>query len=384
MTEILHESARLRLRRAGPADSPALCELLRRVHLRGKLDVLQERDPDFFALLKMHQGAYDVWVGESPEGDKVGGLGTVVVRPGWVDGEARPVGYLADLRALPGFRGVRELPRAFAKVLEHAREHHGAELFYTVIFDENRLARRALVEQKGGARRGGQPIYRPMTPFQMTSVQFTTRKSWRAPAGLEVSRGRMRDFEALADYLAGRARGRVMGEVLTPERLAARFALWPGFGIESFLVARDPSGRIVGTLAPWDPSSMKRTRVLGYHGQMRWVKLGFDLAARLFRFPPLPPPGECFRFAFLSHLEIADDDPAVLRALLRAAYAELRPEGLHFMSAMIPRGSPLEAAFSGFMVNRTAMTVYSVALPGSPHAERDFRTLHPGFEMALS
>ena len=284
MTETLHESSRLRLRRAVPADSPALCDLLRRVHLRGKLDVLQERDPDFFALLEMHQGAYDVWVGESLEGDKVGGLGTVVVRPGWVDGEVRPVGYLADLRALPGFRGVKELPRAFAKVLEHARDHRGAELFYTVIFDENRLARRALVEQKGAARRGGQPIYRPMTPFQMTSVQFTTRKSWRAPPGLEVSRARASDFDALADYLAERARRRVMGEVLTPERLAARFELWPGFGIESFLLARDSSGRIVGALAPWDPSSMMRTRVLGYHGVLGWVKMGFGLAARIFGF----------------------------------------------------------------------------------------------------
>jgi hypothetical protein len=54
------------------------------------------------------------------------------------------------------------------------------------------------------------------------------------------------------------------------------------------------------------------------------------------------------------------------------------------MSAMIPRGSKLEAAFTGFTVNRTAMTVYAVHLRGSRHAEREVRTLHPGFEMALS
>ncbi|MCK6550948.1 hypothetical protein L6R52_34240 [Myxococcota bacterium] len=382
--DVIYESPRVRVRRARPDDSPALCELLRKVHLRGELDVTQERDPDFFALLAMHQGELDVWLGEGPEDGKVGGLGTVVVRDGLVDGAPAKVGYLADLRALPGFRGVKEMPRAYHRALEHARDVHGAELFYTVIFDENRLARRALVEQKGKKRREGQPIYRAMTPFQMTSIQFTRRRSATATAGRRISRARPEDLGALTEYLAARAKLRVMGEKVTQEWLERRFALWPGFSIESFFVARDAGGRIVGTLAPWDTSSMKRTRVLGYHGKMKWVSRAFNLGAKVMGFPPLPPPGECFRFAFLSHLEITDDDPAVLHDLLRTVYAELRAQDLHFISAMIPRGSRLEAAFGGFFVNRTPMTVYSVTLPESRWADRDFTTLHPGFEMALS
>ena len=100
--------------------------------------------------------------------------------------------------------------------------------------------------------------------------------------------------------------------------------------------------------------------------------------------PPLPASGECFRFTFLTHLEVGGDDPAVLRALLLAAYARLRPLGHHFTSAFVPRGTPLEHAFRGFTVTRTAMTLYSVHPADSRFADRDLRTLRPGFEMALS
>jgi hypothetical protein len=130
---------------------------------------------------------------------------------------------------------------------------------------------------------------------------------------------------------------------------------------------------------------VKRTRVLGYNGRMLWVKRGFNTFAPVLRYPPLPPAGECFRFAFLTHLEVRDDDAGVLNDLLRAAYAHLRPSGLHFMSALVPRGSALEAAFSGFMVQHTAMTLYAVPVPRGAHVDRaEWGTRQPGFEMALS
>ncbi|MCB9649857.1 MAG: hypothetical protein H6730_25195 [Deltaproteobacteria bacterium] len=175
-----------------------------------------------------------------------------------------------------------------------------------------------------------------------------------------------------------------MGDVMGPELFQRRLDAWPDFSLESFFIALDGGGRIVGATAPWNTHRFKRTRVLGYYGPMLRMKRAFNLGAKVLRYPPLPEPGECLDFAFLSHLEVKDDDPAVLRDLLRATYRALAQDRLHFISAMIPRGSTLEAAFKGFVVNRTAMTVYSVALPESPFAARDFTTLHPGFEMALS
>lgn len=372
------------MRLARPEDNDGLCRLFESVHLKSALDLTQERAPDFFTLPRMHQGTFDTALGvatddrDHPAGTIVG-CGTVIVRDGWWQERLVRTGYLCDLRVAPGFRGGLHLARAYGHFMDWLRVERGAELFTTVIFDSNRQAIAALTRRSD--KRKDQPLYRPMTPFQMTSVQFTTKKP--APRS-GITRARPEDQPALVDFLARRARARALGELLTPERFAERLALWPGFSLDDFLLARDGGGRIVGCLAPWDTRAFKRTRVLGYHGQMALVRRLFDLAARLRRFPPLPRPGRCFDFVFLTHLEIEGDDPEILRDLLRAAYAHLRPRGLHFMSAFVPRGSPLEAAFKGFTVNRTAMTLYAVHPPDSPWAAVDVATEHPGFEMALS
>jgi hypothetical protein len=378
MGEVLLQLGGVTIRTADRNDGAALCELLRRVHIHAALDITQERDPDFFRLLDMHQGNSEVLLAESKDG-KVSGVGSLSVRPAWAFGEKTHAGYLGDLRIVPGSRTAAVMPRAYKILLERARDRYGAELFYTVIFDDNEAAKKALVERKG-KKREDQPLYSVMTPFAMTNVQFTLPKGKPLRPIAHAKDG---DFDELLSFLAAKNEQRLMGEVLNPDRLRARFHTWPNFGLDSFLIARR-EGKICGCLAPFDTDPFKRTRVLGYYRRMRWVRSVFDLGAKVMRYPALPPPGESFRFRFLSHLEIDGDDPAILRDLLLEAYREHAAERIHFLSAMIPRGSPLEPAFSGFTVNRTPMTVYAVTLPDSRFASKPFETLRPGFEMALS
>ncbi|MCO4763494.1 MAG: GNAT family N-acetyltransferase [Myxococcales bacterium] len=373
---------------ASERDGADLCALFRDVHLPGDLDIVQERDPDFFALLRLHHGAFDTCVGRDSDGRLVG-CGSVVSRPGWLRGESVQTGYLCDLRVAPGFRGGLHLAHAYKHFMSAVSEQHGAELFTTVIFDSNKPAIRALTGGGSGLR-AGQPLYRPMTPFSMVSVQHTLRKP--APSA-QVSQlsdiagsggtGAVRD-ELLA-WLCERQQGRMLGHCLNPDELASRMDSWPNFDIERFLIYRDRvTGRITGALAPWNTQAVKRTRVLGYHRSMAWVKRAFNTGAFIGRFPPLPQPGSCFDFSFLTHLEVQDDDPAVLRELLLAAYAQMRARGEHFMSACVPRGSPMAAAFKGFTVQETAMTLYTVHPVDSRFTAMDLRSQHPGFEMALS
>lgn len=139
------------MRMATPADGPPLCELFKRVHLPGDLDIVQERDPDFFALLRLHHGAYDTCVGwAEPAGGAGGeatgaavGCGSVVSRGGWFGDEQVQTGYLCDLRVAPGFRGGLHLAHAYDHFMREVTQRHGAELFTTVIFDSNKPAIKA-------------------------------------------------------------------------------------------------------------------------------------------------------------------------------------------------------------------------------------------------
>ncbi|MEZ4320863.1 MAG: hypothetical protein R3F61_25525 [Myxococcota bacterium] len=372
------ESPHFRVDLATPADNLAICRLFREVHVSGELDLNQERDPDFFALQRLHHGDPRTWVARDPEG-RASAIFSAIARPAWLDGERTRTAYLCDLRVRPGFRGGALLLRHYGDLLRILQDELDVPVCTTVVFDDNPRAHQALMGP--AAARRGQPTYRPMTPFRMTSVQFT--RSRRAPRRA-VHTATPADLPALEAFLDRRGRARVLGEVFADGLLQRRLADWPGFALSDFLLLKGDSGQILGCVAPWDTSSVKRTRVLGYHGQMRWVKRAFDVGATLLRWPRLPPAGECFRFAFLTHLEVEDDDPELLEPLVREAYRRLMPKRLHFMAALVPRDSPLESAFARYTVQHTAMTLYAVHGADSPLAERSFTTLRPGFEMALS
>jgi hypothetical protein len=113
------------------------------------------------------------------------------------------------------------------------------------------------------------------------------------------------------------------------------------------------------------------------------LKLAYNLEARLRRFPKLPAEGECFHFMYLTHLEVTNDDPALLNALLRGIYNELRHLPLHFMSLMVPQGSALEAGLTGFRLRRIPMELIAFTNDQSTLHGHNLQTLNPGFEMAL-
>ena len=82
-------------------------------------------------------------------------IGSVIVRDGWLDGDAGPrTGYLVSARTSRvswRARARRMLPRG----ARHLARTTGAEVFTTVIFDDNEVARKVLSGR--GAERRGQP-----------------------------------------------------------------------------------------------------------------------------------------------------------------------------------------------------------------------------------
>ncbi|MFT4626430.1 MAG: hypothetical protein ACI8PZ_005107 [Myxococcota bacterium] len=131
------------LREATPADNGDLCEIFESVHVRGTLDLNQERSPDFFALLRAHHGETMTFIGHDDDGRSVG-CSTAIVQDGWDGGRRIRTGYFGDLRVRPKFRGGLRLARAYGAAMAYITERTGAELFNTVIFDSNKRAVAAL------------------------------------------------------------------------------------------------------------------------------------------------------------------------------------------------------------------------------------------------
>lgn len=366
------------MRRGTAADSDARCALFSRVTMDADLVLSVDRSPDFDALYRLHGGSFTCWVGESD--GQLAGMGTVVARPGYIHGRPATVGYLGDLRIAPGLQGRGLLGRFYGPALRTAADDTGAQVFLTALIASNARAVEALTGPKAAAR--GVPPYTLVRRFSIRAVHATVARRPRR-TGYAVRQATPGDVPALAAFLDDDGRARPYGYALTGAELRRRLSTWPGLAIGDFLLACDRGGNLVGCLAAWDASPVKRTVVAAYRRRMRIVRRAYDTAAVLLRFPRLPAPGGTLAYRYVTHQAVPSGDPAIMAALLDVAYADLRAGGQALLCACVWEGDPLAPAYRGFATSDLAAHLYAVTLPGAPAPPACPPGVPPGFEMAL-
>ena len=381
LPDILHEGDGWRMRLATPADNARLCGLFRDVDMSADLCLAEERDPDFFALHRAQSPqAYSVMLEDSTQAERPAfGCASILARDAWYGDEIRRVGYACDLRIENGFRGARVFPTVIDKFMSFMQEHEGIDLMYSAVLSSNQRGRNALLNQN--SKRTGQPVGQVMTAYNMTAIQFVGA---RMPNDARVQRAQESDRAALVAFLAKQQQQRLFGYVVDDAWFQSRLEQWPGMCLADFFILKDSTGRVLACAAPWDTEAhLRRSRVIKYQGKMQWLRLAYNAEARLRGFAKLPVAGDCFHFIYLTHLEVENDQPELLNALLCSIYNELRTQPLHFMSLMVPIGSPLEAGLKGFRLQRMAMELLAFSNARSSWHGRSLRTVRPGFEMAL-
>jgi hypothetical protein len=378
--DIAPASASVTVRRAVASDDAARRALMAGVAMDAELALSIRRAPTMSALYALHARDWSEWVVERDS--VVAGTGSVLVRDGWLDGRRVSVGYLGDLRLAPSVQGRQLLDRFYAPILRAARDDWGCDYFLTAIIASNETARRALVVRTERADARGRPRYELVRAFDIRSIQLVLpllpeRSAWRVRSATHD------DIEALAHLLDADGRVRPFGYAMDDAELRRRLTIWPGLGIESFLVATRGDGTVVGALALWDAAPVKQTIVASYAGSMRRVRLVHDALAVALRRPRLPAPGVPFRYVYATHVAVPAAEPSVLRALLRAAYRRARDAGYHFISVCAPVGDSNDGAYRGMLVTNLRAELHLVTLPDVPRLSIPADAPMPGFEMAL-
>ena len=366
------------LRLAQPTDNAALLELFAHVPMAGSLALVTRRDPDVFALYDIQRGLRECWV--YADDDRLSGMGTVLVREGWLDGHACRVGYLGDLRGRFAVRRQRGLARLYGEIFEGVRQRYGCNVFLTAVLASNAVAIHSLARRR--PERLSQPYYHLLRRFAAVSVHFTRRRLASTRPGVWVRHATETDIPALSALLDTDHRGRPFGYRFDTGELAHRLAHWPGLTLEHTYLAHDRHGQLLGCASAWDPSSLKSYQVEAYRGSMIWAKHGLNLLAALCRTPRLPEPGARFRAFYLCNVSIRDEHPVILRALLEHIYADFHPRGYHFFMVNMYEDDPLAPALRGFCRRSLAFHLYAVTSSSAPQTV--YPRGRPGFEMVLA
>jgi hypothetical protein len=367
-------------RLATAADNEALLDLFASVPMEGDLVLSTLRAPDFFSLYRIQGCEAECWVQDAAAQPGLSGVGTVLVRDGWLDGRPQKVGYLGDLRAGPEAQRSRSVARFYGAVLDGLITRTGCEVFLTAVLASNQRALLALTRRRPA--RASQPYYHLLRRFSAVSVQLTRGRRSAPALRCRIRTAEAADVPALAAFLDRDHRGRICGYRFDAGELQRRLASWPAFSLGATYLAVDSEGAIAACASAWDPAAVKQYRVLAYRRGMRWAKLGWNVAAGLLGWPPLPPPGGVFRYFYLCNVSVRGEDPEIFRALLDRIYADHRSRGYHFFTLYLEDDDPLRPALRGLRARALPFHLYAVTSAGRPRTQ--FPAVRTGFEIALA
>ncbi|MGH7388345.1 MAG: hypothetical protein ACREM3_02650 [Candidatus Rokuibacteriota bacterium] len=331
--------ARVVLAPAAAGDDAELRRLLADNPMDGRIRIAFEREPSYFHAVEVQGGFAQVLVGRDLDTGALVGVGTRAVKPAFVNGEPRQVGYLSELRLLPPYRNRTLVARGYRLLRELHRDGR-ADLYYTVIAADNMRALRTIA-----SGRAGLPAYRDLGIFHSPAVNLVRRLP-PLQAGVEIVRGEPALLDDIVACLNEHGRAKQFAPVYGRDDFGP--AGWlRDFRVRDFYLALD-RGRAVGTLARWDQSRFKQTRVVGYRGSLRLLRPLCNVGARLFGLPRFPRPGEHLASFYAGFIAIAGNDVRIFGALLRRLYNDaIGGPHAYFVIGLHER-DPLRAALADY------------------------------------
>ena len=365
---------------AGPEHDTDLRRLMAANDMEGEIAVSFRREPCYFHASAVQGGFYQVFAARDRESGQVIGVATRAVRPGFLNGQLTNVGYLADLRLDPDYRGGLLVAHAY----RYFRELHTdgrAALYFTVIAEGNRRALETIA-----TGRGGLPPYHDVGRLLSPAVNLL-----RGRPPLEGDVEIVRGSEALIPEI-----------VACLNRNHARRQFAPAWQVEQFTTQHTPGeyphvrdlrasdfyvafrdGRVIGVLARWDQSGYKQTVVTGYHGRMRLLRPLVNLAAPLIGCARFPPPGEPLRSFYASCIAVDGNDLSVFRALLRRLYNDHVGTGYAYFLVGLHEHDPLAAALDDYRLTPFAGRLFIVHWPDGEERFRGLDGRVPYVELAM-
>ncbi len=367
MTRVVFETA------AAEHDAD-LRRLIAKNAMEGNVSIAFEREPNYFAASQVQGPFQQVVVGRDAATGQLVGVGTRAIRRGHLNGAPTEIGYLADLRLDPRYRGGTVVGRAYRHLAELHRDGR-VRLYFTMIMETNAVALATLA-----SGRGGLPPYRDLGRFLSPAVNLRGPKPPLSVPGGEVVRGSAALLPEIVDCLNRNHARRQLAPAYETTDFGGPWL--HGFRVEGFHVARR-GARVIGVLGAWDQRAFKQTVVRGYAGWLAMARPIYNAAARLAGYPRYPPPGEELRSFYASFVAVDNDERPVFAALLRALYNDHVGRGDHYFVVGLHERDPLVAALGDYALTPFAGRLFAVHFEDGDETWRGLDGRVPYVELAM-
>jgi hypothetical protein len=353
------------------AEDAAIRRLLRDNPMHGAVRLSFEREPDYFAGADLAGGEDQTIVAFSDS--RLVCMGRCSQRECWVDGAARRVGYLAELRLDATARGRFGILRDGYEFYHALQRDDPADMYFTSIAADNERARRLLEK---GAR--GLPTYVFLAELDTLLLSVPTRT---LVTKLRVESATPAQVPDLLRVLNDHRQRHQFATVWTAESLRALEN--QGLPLSRFLLALN-GGEVLACGALWDQRGFRQTVIQAYSRSLAVARPFVNLASGIIGTPRLPRAGSVLAHAFLSPLACTDGAESILPDFIEAAFPLAAQAGVEFVTLALPTtDSRLSALRRRFSTRTWRSRLYRVDWPDRAPVEFSARGATPLPDVAL-
>lgn len=324
----------IEIRAANEADNQGLLALTRVTPMAGTISIRIDRDPDFFALLRLRgEGKVFVAVRER----EVVGCISASLRTAYVSGIPESVAYIGDMKVHPRLSGTRIALRLI-RALEGYLRAIGNDLCFSVVAEGNHRAM-PLFEGRLGIPRWadlGRFIVDELMPSPITALA----KGYRTEGAVSA------DLPAITRLLDGLYRSRQFAPRLSEEELEHSFSGSREDPFSRLFVART-SERVVATLSLQDAREVKQNVLLDAPIALRGALGLLRIASAALPGFCVPRIGDSLRLLCARHIACEDGHLSALKCLLSMARAEAFRRRFTFLVIGLHERDPLRSLVRG-------------------------------------
>jgi GNAT superfamily N-acetyltransferase len=358
------------IREAVEGDNETLLALTRSTPMAGSISLRIDRDPDFFALLRL-RGEGKVYVAVRRR--EVIGCISAALRTTYVSGVPETVAYVGDMKVHPRFSGTRIALRLIQTLEAHLRSV-GSDLCFSVVADGNRSVM-PLFEG-----RLGMPRWASLGRFLVDEL-IPSPFLGRSRRQQCIESAEAADLPAIAMLLDRFHRSRQFAPQLSKDDLARALSSQREEPFSKMLVARY-RGSIVATLSLHDTRDVKRNVLIDASASLRCALALLRIAAAPLPGFSVPRIGEPLRVLYARFIACEEGHGQALQALVAMARAEAFRRRFTFLVIGLHERDPLRSLLRGI----PRFTFSSLALATSltrPERLESFATGLPYEDFAL-
>jgi predicted N-acetyltransferase YhbS len=325
---------RVEIRQASETDNDELIALTRITPMNGAISLRIDREPDFFALLRL-RGKSKVFV--AVRGPQVIGCISAALRTAYISGVPETIAYIGDMKVHPNFSG-RLVAVRLIKALEADLRLNGIDLCFCVAADGNQRVMPLFEGRLGMPRwvRLGRFLVYGLVPSPFT----------RHSKHYSIDPAQAVDMPAITLLLDRFHRTRQFAPQLAEDDIVQTLSDSPEEPFPRTFVARTGQ-RVVATLTLCDTAPVKRNVLLNAPASLKAALALLRVVAAPFPGFRVPRMGQALRFLTARYAACEDGHHRALEALLALARAQAFHHEFSFLMLGLHESDPLRGLVRG-------------------------------------